>query len=161
MVGDWWHKFFIKIQWKPWLLWQPQGSIDLQWENACHYHNCFSFGWMFLKLADKVNMDKISDKFENWPDRIMNLTVTSPWLLKKPKFNFVIRVTHSVLIGCSWNADKVDMDKISDKFENWPDRIINLRVAFPWLLKKPLFDFVISISQSVFYWIFLRLAATQ
>ena len=32
LVEDWWCKLFMEIQWKPWLLWQPQGSIDLQWK---------------------------------------------------------------------------------------------------------------------------------
>ena len=36
---------------KPWLLRQPQGPVDLHWENACHYHNSLSFDRMFLKLA--------------------------------------------------------------------------------------------------------------
>ena len=30
---------------------------------------------MFLKLADKMDMDKISVKFENWSDQITNLRV--------------------------------------------------------------------------------------
>ena len=34
----------------------------------CHQHNSFSFARMFLKLADKVEMDEISNKFENWPN---------------------------------------------------------------------------------------------
>ena len=58
--------------------WQPQGSIDLQWENVCHHHNSFSFNQMFLKLADKVDMDEISIKFENWSDRIVNLRIMFP-----------------------------------------------------------------------------------
>ena len=40
------------------------------------------------------------------------------------------------------------MDKVSNECENWPDQIINLRVTFPGLLKKSLFDFVISITHS-------------
>ena len=35
-----------------------------------------------MKLADKVDKDKISEKFEKWPDRII-LRGTSPSLLKK------------------------------------------------------------------------------
>ena len=84
LVGHQWHKLFIEIKWKLWLLWQPQGSIDLQWENACHHHNSFSFDWMFLKLAGKVDRRKISYSVKNWPDWIINLRVMSPWLLKKP-----------------------------------------------------------------------------
>ena len=68
LMGDWWHKLFMKIP----------GTIDLQWENVCHHYNSFSFDRMFLKLTDKLGMDEISDKFETWPDRIINLRVTSP-----------------------------------------------------------------------------------
>ena len=46
-------------------------------------------------------------------------------------------------------ADKGGMGKVLEEFENWPDQIINLRVTFLWLLKKPLFGFVISIAPSV------------
>ena len=46
---------------KMFLLWQPLGAIDLQWENACYVHNSFSFDRIFLKLADKEDMDEISD----------------------------------------------------------------------------------------------------
>ena len=30
----------------------------------CHHHNLFSFDWIFLKLANKVDMDENSHKFE-------------------------------------------------------------------------------------------------
>ena len=33
-------------------------------ENACHQHKSFNFDWIFLKLADKVDMDKLSDNLE-------------------------------------------------------------------------------------------------
>ena len=49
---------------------------------------------MFLKLADKVDMEEILNKLENWPDRIINLRDTSPWLVKKRLFDFVISITH-------------------------------------------------------------------
>ena len=52
--------------------------IDLQWEYACHHHNSFSFDQMFLKLADKMGMDEILNRLENWPDQIIYLRVTSP-----------------------------------------------------------------------------------
>ena len=52
-----------------------------------------------IKLADKVDMDKISDELENWPDQIINLRVLSSGLLKKPLFDFVVSTTLSVLIG--------------------------------------------------------------
>ena len=69
----------------------------------------------FLKVADKMDMDEILDKFENWPDQIINLSITSSWLLKKPLFGFVISITHSVLIETS---SDVDMDEISKKLKN-------------------------------------------
>ena len=56
---------------------------------------------MLLKLTDKMDMDEISNKFENWPDRIINNGDTLPWLLKKPLFDFFISITHSVLIRSS------------------------------------------------------------
>ena len=34
----------------------------------------FSFDVRFLKLADKADMDEISNKFKNWPDMIINLS---------------------------------------------------------------------------------------
>ena len=44
----------------------------------CHQYNSFSFDRIFLKLADKVEKNGISDKFENWLERIISLRVTSP-----------------------------------------------------------------------------------
>ena len=93
---------------------------------------------MFLKLVDTVDVEEISDEFENWPDRIINLRVTSPRLLKlchqRNLFSFA-RIFLKL-------ADKVTTDNISVGYEDWIDWIINLRVTPPWLLKKPLFDFV-------------------
>ena len=34
----------------------------------CHQYNTFSFDQIFLKLADKVDMDEILDEFKNWQD---------------------------------------------------------------------------------------------
>ena len=48
-------------------------------------------------------MDEMLDKFENWPDRIINLRVSSSLLLKKPLFDFVISITYLVLIRSSGN----------------------------------------------------------
>ena len=50
---------------------------------------------MFLKLSDKVDMDEISEKFEKRPDQVMNLSVISPWLLKKLLFDLIISVALS------------------------------------------------------------------
>ena len=86
----WWGiediSFFADIHWEPWLLWQPQDAFNLQWENACHHHYPMQF-WLDVPetcsgLGWKFGQD---------------------WKLKKPFFDFVISVTHSVLIGCSWN----------------------------------------------------------
>ena len=41
---------------------------------------------MFQKLADKVDMDEISDKLKNWPDLIINLKVMSPLIAEKASF---------------------------------------------------------------------------
>ena len=59
---------------------------------------------MFLKLADKMVIDEIFDKFENWQDRIINPSVTFPWLLKMPLFDCVISIRHSVLMGTPENC---------------------------------------------------------
>ena len=48
----------------PWLLWQPQGPIDLQLVNDYHHYNSFSFNQMFLKLANNMDMDKILDELK-------------------------------------------------------------------------------------------------
>ena len=64
----------MEIERKPWLLWQPQGSKHLQWENACHYHISFSFDRVFLKLAHKVDKDEIAVEFKHWLDWIINLS---------------------------------------------------------------------------------------
>ena len=42
------------------------------------------FCWIFMKLVDINDMDKISEKFENGPDRINSSSVLSPWLSKWP-----------------------------------------------------------------------------
>ena len=80
----------------PWLL--KKASVWL-----CHQHNLFSFDRTFLKLADKVDMNGIFNKFETWPDWIICFRVTSLWLWEKPIFDFISSITHSVLIGSSWN----------------------------------------------------------
>ena len=79
-----------------------------------HQHISFSFEQSFEKHANKVGMDRILNKFKNWPEPIINLRVMSPWLLKKPLFDFVI----SILASFNWMvlrlADKDDMIKFSD-----------------------------------------------
>ena len=52
----------------------------------CYWHNAFTFDQLFLKFADKVGMDDISDKFETWPD--WSIRIMSSGLLKKPLFDF-------------------------------------------------------------------------
>ena len=80
---------------------------------------------MFLKLADKVDIDGISDKFEKWLHRFINLSYIS-----------MIAEKTSVRLCCQCNSFSfdwlfLDTDEISDKYNNWPDRFINLRVTFP------------------------------
>ena len=61
---------------------------------------------MYLKLVDNVDKDKMSDKFKNLPDGIIN-RVMSLRLLKKPLFDFITSITHSVLIRSdSWRSLK-------------------------------------------------------
>ena len=50
------------------------------------------------------------------------------------------------------------MDAVSDEFETWSDPIIRLRVTSLRLLKKPIFDFLFSITRSSVNWIILKLA---
>ena len=52
-------------------------SHRLTMEDACHQHSSFSFDQV-LKLADKVDMDEISNGFDNWSVLIINLRVMSP-----------------------------------------------------------------------------------
>ena len=37
----------------------------------CHQHNSKNIDQIFLKHADKVDMDSVLDSFETWPDRII------------------------------------------------------------------------------------------
>ena len=59
-------------------------------KNACHHHNSRSFNWMFLKLADKEDMDKIST---NWSDRLINFSYVP--LIAEKAADFIIGVTRS------------------------------------------------------------------
>ena len=70
-------------------------------------------------------MHEILDEFEHCPERIINLKVSSPVLLKTSLLDFVISITHSVLIRSTW-VGEVDMDGISNKFETWQN-IVCLR----------------------------------
>ena len=63
-------------------------------------------------------------------------------------FDFVSSTIVQFWSNLPKTADKVDIDGISDEFETWLDRIMNVRVMSPWLLKKSLFDFVISVASS-------------
>ena len=42
----------------------------------CYQHYSFNFDGIYLKLADKVDMDDISNRFETWTGRIINLRIT-------------------------------------------------------------------------------------
>ena len=94
-------------------------------------------------------MDEISDDFKTWPDQIINLRVSSTDCWKKSLFDFVINNAFGFDRIFLKVADKVDMDGISGEFETWPDWIICLSLMSPWLLKKPVFDFIFSINHSV------------
>ena len=91
----------------------------------CQQHNSVSFDQIFLKIAYKVDIDEISNDCETWPDRIINLRVTSPWFLKK-----------CLTFSPACESCKVDISGISDKFETWPDCNNFQRVMSPWLLEK-------------------------
>ena len=53
-----------------------------------------------------------------------------PLIAKKPLFDFVISITHSVLIRSFPKlANNVDMDELLDEFKNYPDWVINSRVT--------------------------------
>ena len=95
-------------------------------------------------------MNKISYKFENWPDGPINLMSYVPLIFEKASFSLCHQRNSfsfdQIFLKLS---DKEDMDEISDKIENWPDRLINPIVTSPGLLKKPLIDYVISITCSV------------
>ena len=73
-------------------------------------------------------MDEFSEKFENWPNRIIILELFALVCSKTPFpcDNFFGFDRFFLLL-----ADKVDIDEISDDFENWPDRIINLNLHMP------------------------------
>ena len=111
-VGIVMRQFFTNIQ-HSYGCWLLKNFISVPYDKSliaekvcawlCHQQNSFSFDQIFLKLADKVDMDRISDKFKTWPDCIIYLRVTSPWLLKKLIFDFIISITSSILIGSSWN----------------------------------------------------------
>ena len=75
-------------------------SLRLTMGKCCHQHNWVSFDWIFLTLADMVDMDKISDGFENWPDQIIYLSYV-PLITEKKNCLTVINITYSVLMGSS------------------------------------------------------------
>ena len=110
LVGNWWHKLFMKIIWKLWLLWQQQGPIDLQGEI------------LVISITLTILITSSWNLQERW---------THAWnfmhgLLKKPLLAFVISITYSVLNDILKLADKVDMNEILDEYETWSDQIISL-----------------------------------
>ena len=78
----------------------PQDPMDLQLENSCLHHNSFGFNRIFLKLADKVDMDKILNEFEKWAVRIIKQSYV-PLFAKVALFDIVINITQSVVTRCS------------------------------------------------------------
>ena len=102
----------------------------------CHQNNSLNYVWIFLKLANKVDKDEFSDEFKTLPDQIINLIYVpliaekaSVWLCHQHN-SFSFDMIFLTL------ADKVDIDEILDVFENWPDRIIILKVMPPELRRK-------------------------
>ena len=61
----------------------------------------YNLDQIILKLADKVDLDEMLDKFVNCPDQIIYYSVTSTRWLKTPIFNIVFGTTPSVLIRSS------------------------------------------------------------
>ena len=59
-------------------------------------------------------MDKISDEFEPWQDRIINFRFMSIWLWKKSQFSSSASLVEFWRIFLEI-ADKIDMDEISDE----------------------------------------------
>ena len=78
-------------------------------------HHLFSFYQNFLKLAAKMDMDKIL-LFENWPDKIIYFRVAS-LDLKKPLFDCHHHNLFSFDQIFLKLADKVDIDGISDELK--------------------------------------------
>ena len=98
-----------------------RSHIDLQWENACHQCNAFSFD-RILKRTYKWVGDKSLDEFESWG--------YIPLIAKIPLFDFVISKSRSIFDRIFLKlADKMDIDDTSEEFETWSDRIICLRVS--------------------------------
>ena len=111
----------------------------------CYQHYLFSFNRIFLKLADKVDMDEVWDVCEKWPDKIILLRILSLWL-----FDFVLSITCSVLVGSSLNLQirwTWMKSWMSLKTGQIGSLILESRPLDCW--EKPLFDFVISITHLV------------
>ena len=70
---------------------------------------------MFLKLADKVVMDTISNNFENCPDRNITLRIMSPLIAEKTT-DFTLHQHKSFSFNQIFLklSDKVHMNKLSD-----------------------------------------------
>ena len=129
----------------PWLLKKYQ--ID------SHQHNLFSFDQIFLKLADKVDMDEISARSHHLSKSYVPLIVEKDysWLYHQHySFSFD-------WISLELPADQMEKNETVDKFKNCPDQVIYYRVTNPWFLKLPIFDLVMNLNASVFYQIFLNL----
>ena len=96
----------------------------------CQQHYPFSFDRMFLELADKVDIDKTSTRF----NRIARLDPLSksyiPFVATKASVDFVVIIScfNRILLKL---VAKIDIDKSSDKFKNWKDWIIYYRVTSP------------------------------
>ena len=77
--------------------------IDLQWRQCCPDDSNFTFNPVFVNLAHNQDSQKISDEFGFQPHQTIHVRVTCPWVLKKPIFDFVLSILHSILTGSSSN----------------------------------------------------------
>ena len=98
--------------------WENVSRHPLLYSSSANLNSLFKYSGS----APEGDIDEIWDELKNCLDRIIDFGVTSLIAEKKSLFDF--NITRSVLIRSSWNLLQVDMDRISDKLETWPDRII-------------------------------------
>ena len=98
LVGHRWHNLFMQIQWKPWLLWQPQGlktysgkTITITPIVLIGCTRKFQIRRTWIKYRPNSKTSQIGSF-------ILELR---PLIAKKHLFEFAISVTHSLLIRCS------------------------------------------------------------
>ena len=96
----------------------------------CSGHSLLSFKRNFMKVADNLDMHKISDKFELHPDWIIDSGFTCPLVSKNTIYDLVRSIACLVFYWIFMKvADNLDRHKISDEFECRQDRTIRLGVT--------------------------------